>query len=133
MRASGDRVSTGRALLIGDAAGLVDPLSGDGMYEAFASSRLAAETALELLEGRVGDLEGYGSKLELELGRAFTASWKAKHALDRFPRLIFGVVRLPLVWGVISAFLRGDLAHPDEAKGLVRAPLRLVDTLGRQA
>jgi geranylgeranyl reductase family protein len=133
MRAPGDRVSTGRALLIGDAAGLVDPLSGDGMYEAFASSRLAAETALELLEGRVGDLEGYGSKLELELGRAFTASWKAKHALDRFPRLIFGVVRLPLVWGVISAFLRGDLAHPDEAKGLVRAPLRLVDTLGRQA
>jgi hypothetical protein len=27
--------------------------------------------------------------------------------------------------------LRGDLAHPGEARGLVRAPLRLVETLGR--
>ena len=33
-------------LLVGDAAGLVDPLSGDGMYEAFTSARLAAEAIL---------------------------------------------------------------------------------------
>jgi hypothetical protein len=37
------------------------------------------------------------------------------------------------VWGFTSAFLRGDLAHPDEATGLVRAPLRLVDALGRRS
>ena len=30
-------------VLVGDAAGLVDPLSGDGMYEAFTSARLAAD------------------------------------------------------------------------------------------
>ena len=29
-------------LLVGDAAGLIDPVSGDGMYECFVSSRLAA-------------------------------------------------------------------------------------------
>ena len=33
----------GRVLLVGDAAGLVDPLSGDGIYEAFVSARLAAD------------------------------------------------------------------------------------------
>ncbi len=33
-------------LLVGDAAGLVDPLSGDGMYEAFTSARLASEAIL---------------------------------------------------------------------------------------
>ena len=32
-----------RALLVGDAAGLIDPVSGDGMYECFVSARLAAE------------------------------------------------------------------------------------------
>ncbi len=35
-----------RVVLVGDAAGLVDPLSGDGMYEAFVSARLAADAIL---------------------------------------------------------------------------------------
>jgi geranylgeranyl reductase family protein len=131
MRGLRDPVSRGRALLVGDAAGLVDPLSGDGMYEAFVSARLAAETALELLEGRAATLDAYALRLDAALARTLAASWKAKYALERFPRLVYGVARLPLVWGFTSAFLRGDLAHPGDAKGLVRAPLRLVDALGR--
>ncbi len=124
MRRLGDRARSGRVLLVGDAAGLVDPLSGDGMYEAFVSARLAAESVLR------DDLGGYEPALERELARTLAASWKAKHALERFPRLVFGVAGLPLVWGFVSAFLRGDLAHPGEATGLVRAPLRLVEALG---
>ena len=126
MRRPGDRARSGRVLLVGDAAGLVDPLSGDGMYEAFVSSRLASEAVLS------GDLDGYEPALDRALGRSFAASWKAKHALERAPHLIFGVAQLPPVWGFVAAFLRGDLAHPGDAKGLVRAPLRLVDVLGRQ-
>ena len=126
MRRAGDRARSGRVLLVGDAAGLVDPLSGDGMYEAFVSSRLAAEAVLS------GDLDGYEPALDRTLGRSFAASWKAKYALERAPRLIFGVAQLPPVWGFVAAFLRGDLAHPGDARGLVRAPLRLVDVLGRQ-
>jgi len=124
MRRPGDRARSGRVLLVGDAAGLVDPLSGDGMYEAFVSARLAAESVLR------DELDGYEPALDRELGRSFAASWKAKYALERFPRLLFGVARLPPVWGFVSAFLRGDLAHPGDATGLVRAPLRLVETLG---
>jgi len=124
MRRPGDRARSGRVLLVGDAAGLVDPLSGDGMYEAFVSARLAAESVLR------DELDGYESALDRELGRSFAASWKAKYALERFPRLLFGVASLPPVWGFVSAFLRGDLAHPGDATGLVRAPLRLVETLG---
>jgi len=131
MRRPGDRALRGRALLVGDAAGLVDPFSGDGIYEALVSARLGAESALELLEGRAQSLDDYGHKLDAALGRTLAASWKAKLALERFPRLVFGVARLPLVWGFTAAFLRGDLAHPGEATGLVRAPLRLVETLGR--
>jgi len=132
MRAAGDPARSGRVLLVGDAAGLVDPLSGDGIYEALVSSRLAAESALGLLEGRAGALDEYEPKLMAALGRMLAASWKAKFALERAPRLVFGVARLPIVWGFTAAFLRGDLAHPDEATGLVRAPLRLVELLGRR-
>ena len=42
-------------VLVGDAAGLVDPLSGDGMYEAFTSARLAAEA---ILAGDLGGVPG---------------------------------------------------------------------------
>jgi geranylgeranyl reductase family protein len=131
MRRAGERPVKGRAVLVGDAAGLVDPLSGDGIYEALVSSRLASETALELLGGESDSLDGYAPRLEAALGRTLSASWRAKLALERAPRLVFGVARLPLVWGFTAAFLRGDLAHPGEARGLVRAPLRLVEALGR--
>jgi flavin-dependent dehydrogenase len=133
MRAPGERAVRGRVLLVGDAAGLVDPLSGDGMYEAFVSSRIAAEISLELLEGRAASLDEYGPRLDAELGRALAASWKAKLALDRFPSLVFGIARIPIVWGFTAAFLRGDLSHPGEARGLVRLPLRLVESLGRSS
>jgi geranylgeranyl reductase family protein len=133
MRRPGEEAAQGRVLLVGDAAGLVDPLSGDGIYEALVSARLAAESAVELLEGDDRAAEGYGRKLDAALARTLAASWKAKLAIERAPRLVFGVARLPLVWGFTAAFLRGDLAHPGEATGLVRAPLRLVEALGRAA
>ncbi len=72
-------------------------------------------------------------RLDAALARTLGASWKAKLALERSPRLVFGLARLPLVWGFTAAFLRGDVAHPGEARGLVRAPLRLVETLGRSS
>src|SRR5206468_1012298 len=52
LRRSGTRIAAERALLLGDAAGLIDPVSGDGMYECFVSSRLAADAILDLLAGR---------------------------------------------------------------------------------
>ena len=45
MRRSG-RASAGPVLLVGDAAGLVDPLTGDGIFEALVSARLASEAIL---------------------------------------------------------------------------------------
>ncbi len=45
-------------LMAGDAAGVLDPFSGQGQAAALASGLLAADTALEYLEGRV-DASGY--------------------------------------------------------------------------
>ncbi len=56
LRRPGTRIAAERALLVGDAAGLIDPVSGDGMYECFVSSRLAAAAILDLLAGRASTL-----------------------------------------------------------------------------
>jgi geranylgeranyl reductase family protein len=39
-------LARGRALLVGDAAGVLDPVSGDGIYEAFVTARLATDHTL---------------------------------------------------------------------------------------
>ena len=118
---------TGRFVLVGDAAGLVDPLSGDGIYEAFTSARLAAEAILS------GDLTPYGAALSRALDHHAHASWTAKHALDRHPSICFWASRSPGVFGAVAGLLRGDIRHPDEAGGLARPPLRLIARLARHA
>ena len=131
LRRRESRIARGRAALVGDAAGLVDPLTGDGMYEAFYSAKLVSEAALDVLAGRERTLEPYGRVLTAGLARIASASWKAKLAFDRFPRLSFGIARVPLVWNVVEKVVWGDLSSPSEARGAVRAPLRLLEALGR--
>ena len=113
----------GPVLLVGDAAGLVDPLSGDGIYEALVSARLAAEAVLD------GELERYENDLHAALGRFAATSWKAKLVLDRHPRAAFEIARIPAVWRVIAGLLTGDVAHPSDAGGWARPPLRLLARL----
>jgi geranylgeranyl reductase family protein len=113
----------GPVVLVGDAAGLVDPLSGDGIYEALLSARLAAEAAL------AGRLDGYEQRLAAALGRFADTSWKAKLVLDRHPRAAYEIARLPPVWRVLAGLLTGDVPHPSDARGLARPPLRLLARL----
>jgi geranylgeranyl reductase family protein len=125
MRPLGSPAVRGRVLLVGDAAGLVDPLSGDGIYEAFVSARLASEAVL------AGRPEEYEAALAATLDRHAAASWKAKRVADRFPRACLWVVRAPGVFDAVAGLLRGDLAHPSEARGLARPPLRALSRLAR--
>ncbi len=123
MRRLGSAPSAGRVLLVGDAAGLVDPLSGDGMYEAFVSARLAAETIV------AGRLEEYAERLSGTLDHHASASWAAKRAMDRSAAACFWAARCPGVFGVVAGLLAGDVRHPNEARGVARAPLKLLARL----
>jgi flavin-dependent dehydrogenase len=127
MRKLGTPAARGRVLLVGDAAGLVDPLSGDGIYEAFVSARLAAEAIL------ASRPEIYERALGAALDHHAASSWKAKAAADRYPRACVWALRAPGVFGAVAGLLRGDLAHPHEARGLARPPLRALARLARRA
>lgn len=123
MRRLGTAAGARRTLLVGDAAGLVDPLSGDGMYEAFVSARLAADAVVS------GDLDGYTAALSATLDRHAAASWAAKRAFDRYPRTVFAAARAPGVFKVVAGLLCGDVAHPADAHGVARGPLKLIARL----
>ncbi|MGH3078051.1 MAG: hypothetical protein ACRDPZ_07690, partial [Gaiellaceae bacterium] len=127
MRRIGARAARGRVLLVGDAAGLVDPLSGDGMYEAFVSARLAADAVL------AGRPEDYEVRLSAALDRHASASWTAKRVAARFPGVCFWAARAPGVFDAVAGLLRGELAHPRDARGLAQPPLRALSRLARLA
>jgi geranylgeranyl reductase family protein len=125
MRRLGAAPATRRVLLVGDAAGLVDPLSGDGIYEAFVSAELAARAIL------TDSVEDYSQCLSSALDRHASASWTAKRVADRFPWACFWAARSPGVFSAVAGLLRGDLRHPGEARGLARPPLRALSRLAR--
>jgi flavin-dependent dehydrogenase len=133
LRRPGSRIACERALLVGDAAGLIDPVSGDGMYECFVSSRLASNAVLDLLAGRAGSLEPYEAAVDDELSPLHRASWKLKRALDRWPRATWQVARTKLLWVSIRGMLEGELSDPAEQRGMARVPLRALAILGRDA
>jgi len=127
MRRPETRLAGGRALLVGDAAGVLDPVSGDGIYEALVTARLAAEHI-------VGDeLEAYDTAVRRRLDPLSSAGWGAKKALDRFPRAVFAIMRLPVTWRVLEKLLVGEVAHPGEARGAGRTAMKLIQGLARAA
>jgi geranylgeranyl reductase family protein len=133
LRAPRSTLARGRTLLVGDAAGLIDPVSGDGMFEGFLSAKLAAEAALDLLEGREESLEPYGPRLVELLATHLWASWGVKAALDRFPRATFRIARTKTVWRVVEKLVRGEVVDVAAVRGVARPPIKALGLLARAA
>jgi geranylgeranyl reductase family protein len=74
-------VAAGRVLLVGDAAGLVDPLSGEGIRMAIKSAHLAAQAILQDVPHR------YPQWVEARIGRDLRRSLSLGMLFYRFPRL----------------------------------------------
>jgi geranylgeranyl reductase family protein len=125
----GSLLARGRALVVGDAAGLVDPFSGDGIHEAFLSAGLAAETVLDVLSGRASDLHEYQARVNAALAFQLDVSWSAKVALDRFPRVLFELGRSEYVQRGLQRLARGEL-EPDPRRRRSRAGRRALNLLG---
>jgi geranylgeranyl reductase family protein len=126
MRRPSTRLANENALLVGDAAGLVDPVSGDGMYEAFVSARLAAEAIL------AGNVRSYEPAVRRELDSLRSAGWRAKRALDAHPSFVFSVMGLPVTWRALEKVVTGELRTPSAATGVERWALKAVDLAARR-
>jgi len=133
MRAWGTTLARGTTAVIGDAAGLVDPFSGDGMYEAFYSGKLVAESALEVLAGRAENLESYQQAVERRIMPLTRAGWGAKAAFERFPRTTYAVARLPVTFRALEKLLTGDLPEPAAARGVEKAAIRVIYRVAKLA
>ena len=102
-------LARGRIALIGDAAGVADPLSGDGIYEAALSAKLAAKHTLRILAGEQTSFHDYARELSAVLAPLMRISWPLKHAFDRLPDLSFALARTPQFWRLVTRMMLGEI------------------------
>jgi flavin-dependent dehydrogenase len=77
-------------LLAGDAAGFIDPMTGDGLTFALRGAELAAEVTLDVLAGRL-ERQRAASELATRRRAAFAAKWRFNRALRRLVSSPLGV------------------------------------------
>lgn len=123
IRRTGTAIATRRAVLVGDAAGLVDPFSGDGMFEAFLSSKIASATIDDFLSGRAVDLSAYPRQLGSALGPHVAGAWIAKFMIEKSPSTMMGLLSLPRAGRLAAARMRSSDTDHRRMAGRVLGPV----------
>ncbi len=124
VRLPGSPIARGGVAVVGDAAGLVDPLSGEGIHMAFASGRLAADEALRVLSGEAADMSGYEAAVDRELQTELTVSRRLQEIFTLAPPPYLAMMRRSdLFWRFFCHLIRGELTYLDFVRMI--GPLRL--------
>lgn len=106
-------VPRGRVLLTGDAAGLVDPLTGEGIHSAIVSGQAAAAAILETLYSgstTVIPAEAYARRLA-PLQQTLAFSHRAAQSFYRNPARGFRAMRLPILRSLILRTYADGFPH----------------------
>jgi len=124
LRKRGAPIARGQAVLAGDAAGFVDPLSGEGIDAAFASGRIAAEAVASYLAGDEPDLAGYEQAVARELMPEIEVSQQLQAIFQRMPRPCVALMRRSdRFWRVLQGFVRGEATYSGLRRSL--GPFRI--------
>jgi flavin-dependent dehydrogenase len=112
VRQRGSALANGNVLLVGDAAGLVDPFSDEGIYSAIWSGRAAAHHLVDYVAGRVADLDGYRREVEGELAPDLLVSRQFHDLFHLSPALYLWLERrTSILWRLTCQILRGEQTY----------------------
>ena len=129
-RVPGTPLVRGRALVLGDAAGLLEPFTGEGIYYALRSAYLAAE-ALTVASGSDTAPLSYETAIDTEIMPELTGARALQHVFDAWPWLFHVLVRThQRSWRAFAKILRGERGFHDVEQVLRRYP-NLVRTVLR--
>lgn len=99
MRRRGMAIQRGNVLLLGDAAGLIHPLSGEGIYYAIKSAQLAAPVIASALRSGTINLKDYQEAVDTQLMPSLELGRVLLKLFTRSPRSYFDLVkRSDLIW-----------------------------------
>ena len=109
VRRKGMAIQYGRCLLLGDAAGLVDPVTGEGIHNAVRSARIAAPVIEHYLQGNSPNLKEYEAAVDKQIMPELRAARALARAFAWFPGLVFDAVESSdRLWNACCRLLRGE-------------------------
>ena len=109
VRRKGMAIQSGRCLLLGDAAGLVDPVTGEGIHNAVRSARIAAPVIEDYLQGSSANLKEYEAAVDKQIMPELRAARALARAFAWFPGLVFDAVESSdRLWNACCRLLRGE-------------------------
>jgi geranylgeranyl reductase family protein len=124
VRVPGSPIARGPVALAGDAAGLIDPLSGEGIHMAFASGRLVAEHTLRYLSGESEGMDGYERAVDAELQPELDISRRLQELFHFAPPPYLALMRRSeKFWLFFCHLIRGEMTYLDFAR--IIGPLRI--------
>ena len=121
-RAPGTPLVRARALLLGDAAGLLEPFTGEGIYYALRSAHLAAEA---LTAASISDTSpwSYETAVDTEIMPDLAGARALQQVFDAWPWLFHSLVRThQRSWRALARILRGERGFRDVEQILRRHP-----------
>lgn len=123
LREAGSPVVSGSTLLVGDAAGLVDPLSGEGIHMALTSAHMAADAVQAYLSGAQLDLFSYQRAVEGRLQPELEISRQLQELFHFAPVPYLALMRRSQrFWYLFCRLIRGDYTYETMLRRL--GPLR---------
>ncbi len=109
VRLPGSALMDGNVLLVGDAAGLLDPFTGEGIHSAIWSGRAAAKAISEYIARRSDNLDAYRTDVEEGLGIDLKVSRQYQDLFHLTPGFYMWVARTSSVlWGLTCRVMRGE-------------------------
>ena len=118
----GDRPIHGdHGVLVGDAAGVADPFSGEGVRQAIFTGMEAAKAIDQALAGDTGAIAGYSQTIAQDLGSDLAWAQRLMSLFHRFPSLAYKIgTRRPSVKTYIGKMMCGDMSYSYVAQRAIR-------------
>lgn len=120
-------IAAGNGLfLVGDAAGLVEPLTGEGICYACHSGALAAKALTECFNSAASATEAYTHSLKREIGFEIALARRLLSLAVAFPRAFYWVFRSSdEVWCTFCRVLRGEMTF-EHLRNRILGPLKVL-------
>jgi geranylgeranyl reductase family protein len=114
----------GRVLVVGDAAGLLEPWTREGISYALRSGSWAGDVAAAA--DQPADLAAYDRRVAEILLPEMAAGRRLLRVFAKHPALVHAAMATPLGWRAFESFCRGELGMADVLK---RTPIRAAVSL----
>lgn len=102
----------GNVVLVGDAGGLIDPLTGEGIYAGIWSGGVAAKHISAYLSGEESDVQGYQTDVERGLMPELLLSRQFQDVFNLTPGLYIALERrTAIIWKLTRRILRGEQTY----------------------